>query len=305
MARSPLQYAKVACKVHQDPEFRRLPRDTRLLWMTLLTTEHAQNNPPGLWRASDLMMLDDLADFTQEELDKHRRVLEKAGMLQYDAECRIWWRVKSVRAEYNTPDTWQAAVSWARKLAGFERCPLIVEYILAIVSQVDRWPKRAREAFVPALQSCGVDPATIAVDERYLDSPTCRALHPMGDGSKKHGGSVSGNLFRVSEGYAYGNGTVTLPSAGAGAGAGAGSVRSGSSDRDREIVKDPGSTEPGGNGKKPKKGGKRAKKAKKPKAIREAKLGAGAYQAFVSEQMKAGKTLGEAAKAWHDKKAGS
>lgn len=183
MGRSPHIYGKVACRVHRDEVFRALPRDARLLWLTLLTSEIAVTGPPGLWCAGDVVMLDELADFTPAELAKYRDKLIEAGMLRH--EGRLWWRLNSVRAEYNTPDNWQAAVSWARKIASFERGPLIAAYLRRILAEAERWPDRCREAFVSTLRECGAD------------------------------------LDTVTERYANRTGTVSVPPAGAGAGAGA------------------------------------------------------------------------------------
>lgn len=161
LSHSPQMFGKVACRVHHDGGYRKLSERAQHLWLTLLTIQEAQFGPPGIFRASDSTVLDNLSHFTREDLDEYRAELQAAGMLRHDQEERIWWRVHSVRAEYNTPDNRHVAVSWAKKLGAFDRCAILDDYLGAILGESRKWVAAAREAFIDALRSVGIDTDTL------------------------------------------------------------------------------------------------------------------------------------------------
>jgi hypothetical protein len=156
---SPQIFGKVACRVHQDAGYRRLQVKTQLLWLTLLSMEEAQSGPPGLMHVSDFTVLDNLSHHTLEELRECKAELQAAGMLRCDERLRIWWRVKSVRADYNSPANFNVSISWARKLATFDRCQVMVDYCAAIIAESQKWDALCRSWFLWTLKSVGIDPA--------------------------------------------------------------------------------------------------------------------------------------------------
>jgi hypothetical protein len=160
MARSQVLYAKVARRINGDKRVRALKRDTRLAWRTLLTSDH-QNGLPGFWTASEAMILDELVDYSPEEWREARAELETAGMLRIDDTERLVWLVKALKSEYNAPDNPNIARSWARKLAQFERCPLFVEYLGALLAETMNWPAPRRAEFLETLQAVGIDPEAL------------------------------------------------------------------------------------------------------------------------------------------------
>jgi len=157
-----LHYGKVACRIWEDDAFRKLSDQGQLLVILLLTAKEVQGGPPGLWCASDFTVLDKLSNFDIEALRNQRRAVIDAGMLRHDAEHRLWWVVKAVRVKYNRPDNQGVASGWARKLADFERCSMLDDYLRAILSESHQWPESSkdhpREMFLAKLRDVGIDP---------------------------------------------------------------------------------------------------------------------------------------------------
>lgn len=153
-------YAKVARRVHQDGKFRALSRNGRLVWLTLLTSEHA-TTLPGFYRASQAMILDELGDFTPDEWQAARTELEASGMARFDDIERIVWLPNASNVAYNTPDNPNVARSWARKLAQFNRHGLAVEYCRRLIEVSEMWPRAVREAFLGQITACGWDIKTL------------------------------------------------------------------------------------------------------------------------------------------------
>lgn len=149
-------YAKIARRVHQDRVYRGLSRNARLAWLTLLSSDH-HHGLPGLWRASDAMIRDELADYSEQEWANAKAELVAAGMLRVDDGERLVWLVRAVRPEYNAPDNPKVAQSWGRKLAQFDRGELVLEYLRALLEASQMWPRGTREAFLHSLTNCGID----------------------------------------------------------------------------------------------------------------------------------------------------
>lgn len=159
MARSQLLYAKVARRIHSDHKFRALKPKAQHAWLILLTSEH-QNGLPGFWRASEAMILDEWP-YSLGEWRVARAELEAAGMLRIDDGERLIWIINAVRAEYNQPDNPNITKSWARKAAQFERCPLFLDYLAALLAETMHWSAPRRAEFLETLQAVGIDPETL------------------------------------------------------------------------------------------------------------------------------------------------
>ena len=119
--------------------------------MTLLTSDH-QTGLPGFFRAGDGAILDELGDYSPLEFIAAREELVLKGMLRVDPGERLVWLCNAIKAEYNIPDNPNIARSWARRLAQFERCGLVDDYLRAVLAEAERWPRGMREAFVATLQ---------------------------------------------------------------------------------------------------------------------------------------------------------
>ena len=178
MSRSQFLYAKVARRVHGDRKYRHLSRNARFAWLTLLTSEHQQSSLPGLWRAGEAVILEELVDFTPAEWHDARAELEDAGMLLVDDDERLVWLVNAVRSEYNTPDNPNIARFWARSLAMYDLSPIVKKYVSALLIEAETWPRGVVEAFCETLKANGIDTASLeTVDETQTEPlATCSPI---------------------------------------------------------------------------------------------------------------------------------
>lgn len=128
-----MPYRKIEPKLWDDELIADLDRDTKLVWVYLLTGKHT-TSLPGLWIATTLIIADGLRA-PVEVVEKALVELERLGRIVRDQRRRLIRVPKSPR--HNPADNARVVKGWWNQWADLPDCALKYEHIASLRDGVD------------------------------------------------------------------------------------------------------------------------------------------------------------------------
>ncbi|MCP4544934.1 MAG: hypothetical protein GY835_00555 [bacterium] len=153
MANSEVQdYCRIPERLWEDPGFRTLPKDAKLLYLHLCTGPYRRPRSCGLVCAGPAVIAEHLgSDWTVEDVLEAGKILSASGLVEWDKESRTWW-APGVHFSVTNARWWKGRM---RSLANMPDSPQRTQLLLRTIRECPELDEEDR-GFVEALFESGM-----------------------------------------------------------------------------------------------------------------------------------------------------